>query len=535
MIRLNAIPVSLDTSREDWPRIAAGILHIPAENIRSCRLVKRSVDARRKDNIHFVLTLDVDIAGDEAAVLRRCKSPQASLAPSAPPSAAPSAARPFPHRPVVVGAGPAGLFAALTLARAGAMPLLIERGQDVSSRRAQVEAFWRAGLLNPESNVQFGEGGAGAFSDGKLNTGIKDTRCAQVLQTFVHNGAPEEILWQARPHIGTDYLFHVVQGIRAQIQRLGGTVRFGARLTGLHIEGGALHGIRLEDESIEADSLLLCIGHSARDTLAMLKDAGVPLQAKPFSVGARIEHPQALINVAQYGTYVGHPALGAADYKLSAHLGNGRGAYTFCMCPGGVVVAAATEPGGVVTNGMSLFARDGVSANSALLVDVRPDDFADADPLAGIRLQRQLEQSAYALGGGQYHAPAQRVEDFLARRPSRTLGAAQPSYRPGVTPADLWACLPDFVASSMAEAIVRFDRQLHGFALPDAVLTGVETRSSSPVRIPRDAGNGQSSIRGIYPAGEGAGYAGGIMSAAVDGIRAAEMMLQNHNTTEELR
>lgn len=526
MIRLPAVKAPLSAAEQDLARIAADILGADLGQIRSVRLSRRAVDARRKDDVHLALTLDVTVSGDEAALLRGCRHPQASLmetpAPPPPPvrMAAPKC------RPVVVGGGPAGLFAALFLARAGATPLLIERGQDALTRRANVERFWQTGELSPESNVQFGEGGAGTFSDGKLNTGIKNPRCRDVLEALVRSGAPEEILWQSRPHIGTDHLVRVVMGLRSEILSLGGEVRFGARLDGLFVENGAVRGVSVCGEQIDADTVVLAVGHSARDTFEMLQSAGVFMVAKPFSIGARIEHPQAWIDRAQYGRFAGHPALGAAEYKLSAHLPNGRGVYTFCMCPGGVVVAAASEAGGVVTNGMSYFARDGQNANSALLVDVRPDDFESDDPLAGLFFQRTWERLAYAAGGGGYHAPAQRVEDFLNGRASASLGSVVPTYRPGVAPADLRACLPAFAVESMREALRRLSGQLSGFAPPDAVLTGVETRSSCPVRIPRDE-EGQANVRGLFPAGEGAGYAGGILSAAVDGLRAGERALSS--------
>lgn len=531
MIRLPAIPAPLETTEADLPRLAAGALRINEGRIAGCRLVRRAIDARRKQDIHLALTLDVTVHGDEASVLRRCGHPGAAQAKPATPAVIMRLARAPSLRPVVVGMGPAGLFAALTLAQAGARPRLLERGRPADVRRRDVEAFWADGTLQPASNVQFGEGGAGTFSDGKLTTGIKSPDCARVLETFVRCGAPEEILWQAMPHIGTDRLIGVVQAMRREIEALGGTVHFETKLDGLRTERGVLRGVSAGGETYDADTLLLCIGHSARDTCQMLLSSGLSMEAKPFSIGARIEHPQALIDRAQYGGRAGHPALGAAPYKLAVHLPDGRGVYTFCMCPGGAVVAAASEAGGVVTNGMSTFARDGVNANSALLVEVKPGDLPADDPLAGQRFQRHWEALAFAAGGRGYRAPAQRVEDFLAGKASRAMGEVLPSYRPGVVPADLRACLPVFVTEAMAQAFPRLDGMLHGFALPDAALTGVETRSSSPVRILRDA-QGQAGIRGVYPVGEGAGYAGGILSAAVDGIRAARQAIDQYERME---
>ena len=431
-------------------------------------------------------------------------------------------------RPVVVGFGPAGMFAGLILAEAGLRPIVLERGKDIQRRQQDVNAFWQQHILNEESNVQFGEGGAGTFSDGKLTTGIKSPFIRQVLQELYEAGAPEEILYAAKPHIGTDRLAVVVQNIRKKIERLGGEVRLECRLENLILANGFIHGVTYshlgQTVDMETDAVILAIGHSARDTVEMLYKNGAQIIQKPFSVGARIEHPQKLIDKAQYGAFAGHPKLGAADYKLSCHGLHQRGAYTFCMCPGGTVVAAASEKGGVIVNGMSTLARDGENANSALLVGIDPVDFPSEHPLAGMYYQRVIEQNAFALGGGDYRAPAQLVGDFLADRESRALGNVQPTCPTGVTLTNLRYCLPDKVRTTMQAAITEMDKRLHGFALPDAVLTAPETRSSSSVRILRDEFC-QCNLRGVYPCGEGAGYAGGIVSAAVDGIKCAHAVL----------
>jgi uncharacterized FAD-dependent dehydrogenase len=409
----------------------------------------------------------------------------------------------------------------------GLNPIVLERGKSVEERQKDVEAFFSDGRLDPASNVLFGEGGAGTFSDGKLTTGIKDPRIAHVLSTLYRFGAPEEILYEAKPHVGTDRLTKAVRGIRREIIRLGGDVRFETRLTGLVIENGRLAGVTTDKGEIETGAVFLCLGHSARDSFEMLNSLGVPMARKPFSVGARIEHPQSWLNRAQYGRFATHPALGQADYKLSARCPDGRGVYTFCMCPGGQVIASASEEGGVVTNGMSVFARDGVNCNSALLTDVRPEDFPEsAGVLAGMEFQRFWERAAYQAGGGAYRAPCQKVGDFLNGVPSKGAGDVIPSYRPGVNWTDLSLCLPGYAVNNLRFGISEFERRIKGFAAPGACITGVETRSSSPVRILRDPVTLQSGVTGVYPVGEGAGYAGGITSAAVDGIRSAEEYLK---------
>ncbi len=528
MLRIAGISMPLHYSDEQLCRHAAKLLCVAPSAIRRCVLARRSVDARKKEQVHFQITVDVAV-DNEAAVLAACGNKAVSLVTPSP-LVLPSLPSPPAVRPVVVGSGPAGLFCALMLAKAGARPLLLERGGDVDSRRVAVERFRRTGVLDTRNNVQFGEGGAGTFSDGKLNSGIKDPRSRHVLETFVAAGAPREILWQAKPHIGTDELRRTVRGLRREIIRLGGEVCFFTQVTDITLQNGGLQALIVQTP--EGEQVLPCrqavfaIGHSARDTVAMLHRHGLPMEQKPFAVGVRIEHPREMIDRSQYGPAAGHPALGAADYKLHCVPQGGRGVYTFCMCPGGVVIAAASEEGGLVVNGMSEHARDAINSNSALLVGVDPADFGSPDPLAGYAFQRHMEEAAYRLGGGDYRAPAQLVGDFLAKRASSGAGEVQPSYLPGVSWTDLDGCLPGFVSHSLRLALPIFGRQIKGFDRPDAVLTGVESRSSSPVRLLRDA-HGESAARGIYPCGEGAGYAGGILSAAVDGIRCAQWVLEN--------
>ena len=533
MIKLEGVRLPPGGGEEDLRAQAARLLRLRPADLRDLQVLRRSVDAREDVALTYTLAVSVE---SEAAVLRRCRSRKAARWEPGPAYRLPEPLPPPEDPPVVVGAGPAGLFAALVLAEAGQRPVLLERGRPVETRRADVERFWASGDLDTESNVQFGEGGAGAFSDGKLNTGTKDPRHRFILERLVSCGAPSDILIDAKPHVGTDYLYKVLQNLRRELAALGAEIHFETRLEDLRTEGGALTGIEISGparrEVLPCRSLILCPGHSARDTFEMLHRRGVPMEAKPFAVGLRIEHRQADCDAAQYRQYAGHPGLPASTYKLSCHLPSGRGVFSFCVCPGGEVVAAASEAERVVTNGMSEFARDRENINGAILVNVTPEDFGGS-PLAGVEFQRRLEAAAYALGGGGYRAPAQRVEDFLARRPSTGPGKVLPSYRPGVAWTDLHDCLPPFVSAALEEALPILGRKLRGYDAPDAVLTAVESRSSSPVRVPRGP-DGQSALRGLYPCGEGAGYAGGILSAAADGMRAAEALLKNQRQGDDL-
>ena len=526
MLRVSNIKTNIDDDKSKILKLLLNKLKLKEKDIIKYHIFKESIDARKKGRIDFVYTVDVEVKNESQVLKKGLKDVVQVKQPCY--IGVQSGTAKIKHRPIVVGSGPAGLFASLVLAQRGYNPLLIERGLDVDERTKDINNFWNNRVFKNNSNVQFGEGGAGTFSDGKLTTRIKDIRCRKVLEELVNFGSPDEILYSHKPHVGTDILKNVVKNIREEIKRLGGEVRFNTQVTDIHVENGEIKSVIVNNnEKIDAENVIFAVGHSARDTYEMLYSKGVKIIQKPFAIGARIEHPQELINKVQYKEFYNHPRLGAADYRLIEHTSNGRTAYSFCMCPGGTVIASASNEFEVVTNGMSEHARDKVNANSAFLVNVTPEDFGSDHPLAGIEFQRKYEKLAYELGGRNYNAPIQLVGDFLNDKRTTDIGKVNPSYNPGVTGADLRECLPEFVTSTMKEALISLDRKLNGFAMHDAVLTGVETRSSAPVRIVRDEETLQSvSTANLYPCGEGAGYAGGIVTAAVDGIKCAEKIIE---------
>lgn len=528
MIKIADLMIPLEYDYELLEDIVAKRLFIEHSRIKGIDIVKRSVDSLNKQDVHFKMTVAVCVSGDENEIIFRIKdksvSRETELVYTLPKG------NKFKERPIVVGCGPAGMFAALILAQAGSRPILLERGMDVDSRRQSVLKFWETGFLDTKNNVQFGEGGAGAFSDGKLKIGQKDSRKLMVLRELIEAGAPPEIMYLGKPHIGTDYLNETVKGIRKKTISLGGEVRFNTKVTEIIHRDGKVTGVGFvengEYSQLPAEEIILAIGHSARDTFESLLDSGIHIEQKPFAVGVRIEHLRKTIDRIQYGDFAGHPSLGAADYRMVVHLKNGRGVYTFCMCPGGKVVAAASEEKGVVTNGMSEFKRDGRNSNSALLVTIGKDDFGSSHPLAGIAFQRKLEAAAFEKGGGGYKAPVQRLDDFLHKRETTAFGDVLPTYQPGTKFSCVDSYLPEFITDSLRQAVVEMGEWMPGFACPDALLTGAETRSSSPVRITRGDSFEALGIKGLYPCGEGAGYAGGIISAAVDGVMCAEKILR---------
>lgn len=526
-IRVNNLALDIEEDIAILKDKTAKKLRLSASQLKDMKILREAVDARKKDIIKFNYTIEVSISGDEAKLVEKLNDKDVRLEPAGYTEEIPLGTRKMLNRPIIVGMGPAGMFAGLLMARKGYKPLIIERGQKVEERTETVNSFWRSGKLNCESNVQFGEGGAGTFSDGKLTTRIKDCRCDYILESMVKAGAPEEILYTGKPHVGTDILKTVVKNIRQEIISLGGEVKFNSRMENLVIKNGKLVGIIVSGEEISCENLVLALGHSSRDTYEMLYKNGITLKAKPFAIGLRIEHLQSLIDESQYGKFAGHPRLKAADYRLSYNSEKlNKSIYSFCMCPGGEVVAAASEENRLVTNGMSYYKRDLENANSALVVNVGPEDFGEGNPLIGMEFQRHYESLAYNLGGGGYRAPIQLVGDFLKDRMSTGLGRIKPTYTPGYEFRELKKCLPNYIVDALKEGITNFEKKINGYASEDAVLTGIETRTSAPVRIERDINLESVSLKGLYPAGEGAGYAGGIVSAAVDGVRVAEAIMK---------
>lgn len=524
--------IPFDNDADTVRFLAARKLKVSEKDIFGIRILKRSVDARDKRDILFVYSTEVEVAGDMSLSKYRLIKDAIIIDEQAEQDDIEKelvyGSGVIDNRPIIIGSGPAGLFAGLILARHGYRPLILERGYDVDKRAEAINTFFKHGVFDENSNIQFGEGGAGTFSDGKLTTRIKDRRIGTVLSAFVEGGAPEEIMYLTKPHIGTDILKIVIKNIRNRIIELGGEVRFSSKVTDILADSGAAKAVVVNgNEIIESNVIIAALGHSARDTYEMLFRKDISIVPKPFSIGVRVEHLQNMIDEAQYGSFAGHPRLGAADYILTTRSATtGRAAYSFCMCPGGQVVAAASEQGMLVTNGMSEYKRDKTNANSALVVSVSPEDFKSSHPLSGVEFQRTWEGKAYELGGRNFHAPVQLVGDFLSGKTTRTVGGVKPSYSPGIKLCDLHMCLPEYVTLTMKEALRDFDRKIKGFASGDAVLTGVETRTSAPIRIVRKENMESETMSNFYPIGEGAGYAGGIMSAAVDGIKAAEKIIQ---------
>ncbi|MCA0762532.1 NAD(P)/FAD-dependent oxidoreductase [Vibrio vulnificus] len=530
MIRLTELRLPLDHKEGALLEAITAKLGIPAEQVLSFSMFRRGYDARKKTNIQLIYTLDIEVANQDKLLAKFSNDPHVRETPDMEYKYVAQAPANLTERPIVIGFGPCGLFAGLVLAQMGFNPIIVERGKEVRERTKDTFGFWRKRTLNPESNVQFGEGGAGTFSDGKLYSQVKDPNFygRKVITEFVEAGAPEEILYVSKPHIGTFKLVTMIEKMRAKILELGGEIRFSTRVDDIHMEDGQITGVTLSNgEELKSRHVVLAVGHSARDTFEMLHERGVYMEAKSFSVGFRIEHKQSMIDEARFGSNAGNPILGAADYKLVHHCKNGRTVYSFCMCPGGTVVAATSEEGRVVTNGMSQYSRAERNANSAIVVGISPEIDYPGDPLAGIRFQRELESNAYRLGGENYDAPAQKIGDFLKGRDPSALGDVEPSFTPGIKLTDLEKALPPFAIEAIREAIPAFDRKIKGFASEDGLLTGVETRTSSPVCIKRDKEYQSVNLKGFYPAGEGAGYAGGILSAGIDGIKVAEAVARS--------